>query len=276
MADIQTVRAGASAYGLANEWQHARARLDAVEGWLDPPTIRLLTALGVGSGWRCLEVGAGGGSIANWLCDRVGPSGHVLALDLNTRFLTGLDKPNLEVRQADITVDDLPTAAFDLAHVRLMLMHLTEQGRTEALRKMVAALKPRGHLLAEEMDFTTLTPDPACDPESAALLMRLLAAHNVALTQSSFDPTYGGKLSADLKASGLVDLESEALVRSCSGGSVGAVAWRLTLEQLRDRMLAAGAASDADLTAGLALFQDPRFRFNFQVTVSAWGREPAS
>jgi hypothetical protein len=41
----------------------------------------------VGPGWRCLEVGSGGGSIAAWLCDRVGPDGSVLATDLDIEEL---------------------------------------------------------------------------------------------------------------------------------------------------------------------------------------------
>jgi tRNA A58 N-methylase Trm61 len=56
-----------------------------------------LESLGVADGWRCLEVGAGGGSIAEWLCRRVGRKGAVLATDLDTRFLYALDFPNLEI-----------------------------------------------------------------------------------------------------------------------------------------------------------------------------------
>jgi 2-polyprenyl-3-methyl-5-hydroxy-6-metoxy-1,4-benzoquinol methylase len=33
-------------------------------------------------GWRRLEVGAGGGSIASWFAHRMGSEGHVLATDL--------------------------------------------------------------------------------------------------------------------------------------------------------------------------------------------------
>jgi tRNA A58 N-methylase Trm61 len=40
--------------------------------------------LGIAEGARCLEVGAGRGSIAAWLCRAVGPAGHVTATDLQT------------------------------------------------------------------------------------------------------------------------------------------------------------------------------------------------
>src|SRR5262245_60645354 len=92
----------------------ALGRLRALEAALDSGTIRFLEALGTCEGWRCLEVGAGAGSIAAWLCQRVGATGHVLATDLDTRFLDALDAPNLEVRRHDITTDELPEGAFDL------------------------------------------------------------------------------------------------------------------------------------------------------------------
>ncbi len=44
-----------------------RERLDLLERLSDPLSQRHLTALGIGQGWRCLEVGAGHGSVARWL-----------------------------------------------------------------------------------------------------------------------------------------------------------------------------------------------------------------
>ena len=75
------------AYVLDNADEQTSARFAALPRLYDPGTIRHLEQLGVGPGWRCLEVGGGGGSIAAWLSDRVGPTGHVLATDLDPRFL---------------------------------------------------------------------------------------------------------------------------------------------------------------------------------------------
>ena len=41
---------------------------------------------------HCLEVGAGGGSIAHWLCQAVGPTGRVLATDIDPG-LVAIDAP---------------------------------------------------------------------------------------------------------------------------------------------------------------------------------------
>ena len=74
-------------YTLDNAWEHARRRLGLIEASYDPGSTRRLQALGVGPGWRCLEVGAGGGSIARWLCSKVGRTGRVCAIDLDTHFI---------------------------------------------------------------------------------------------------------------------------------------------------------------------------------------------
>ena len=94
-------------YSFANEWHAARERLAAIETWLDPGTIRHLLACGVGEGWQCLEVAAGGGSIAAWLSHQVGSLGQVVATDINPRFLEELDLPNLEVRRHHLLQDAL-------------------------------------------------------------------------------------------------------------------------------------------------------------------------
>ena len=51
-------------------------RLKNLEAASDAFTIRHLEAVGVTTGWRCLEVGAGGGSIASWLAHCVGRVGQ--------------------------------------------------------------------------------------------------------------------------------------------------------------------------------------------------------
>lgn len=95
-------------YVLDNEWVHARERLSIFERLEDPGTIERLNEIGVGEGWHCLEVGGGGGSIAEWLCKCVGPTGRVVATDINTRFLDALDYPNLEVLEHNVVADKFP------------------------------------------------------------------------------------------------------------------------------------------------------------------------
>src|SRR5262249_17900158 len=71
-------------------------------------TRRIIAELGVKPGWHCLEVGAGGGNVAAWLCDRVGPDGHVLASDIDTRHLQRLDRRQLTILRPDFARDVAP------------------------------------------------------------------------------------------------------------------------------------------------------------------------
>ena len=94
-------------YLFTHEEKTERERLAAIEAACDPITIECLEKIGVADGWHCLEVGAGAGSIAEWLCQRVGANGRVLATELETKFLEAIDAPNLEVRRHDITEEEL-------------------------------------------------------------------------------------------------------------------------------------------------------------------------
>src|SRR5207253_1047892 len=126
-------------------------------------------------GWRCLEVGAGAGSVARWLAGKVGPSGTVVASDLNPRFLDDVPA-NVEVRQHDVAKDDLEVGAYDLVHSRLLLMHLPEPAG--ALEKMVRAVKPGGWLVTEEADWGLFALEGHPDaPWATTLVHDLFARH---------------------------------------------------------------------------------------------------
>jgi 2-polyprenyl-3-methyl-5-hydroxy-6-metoxy-1,4-benzoquinol methylase len=140
-----------SRYVFSNAWEMAERRLQMLEQEHDPTTKRLTLDLGVQSGWRCLEVGAGCGSIVRWLSEVVGQSGHISAVDIDTRFLDDLTGSNVEVRQLNVVTEALPATQFDFVHTRLLLMHLPE--RDEVVKKLVSALRPGGWILWEEQDL---------------------------------------------------------------------------------------------------------------------------
>jgi SAM-dependent methyltransferase len=258
-------------YAFDNAREIQRERLRALETLLDPGTIDQLEARGVSSGWKCLEVGAGGGSIAGWLSDRVGPEGSVLATDLDTTHLLELSRPNLEIRVHDVLRDELPEEEFDLVHLRLVLAWLRDP--SSALLRLVAALKPSGVLVAEEMDFVSVAVDPRVEPASAATFARVVAAHNELLeSEHAFDHTYGRRLAGDLEDAGLVEIGCAGRSAIWRGDGAGGRVWQLTLVQLRDGLVASRAVTAAEVDAAIALCGDPRLRFMSQLCVTAWGR----
>ena len=69
-------------YAMANvPGEDELSRLRMLEAINDPTTFRRLDAIGVAAGWRCLEVGAGGGSVARNLAARIGIGCRVVAAD---------------------------------------------------------------------------------------------------------------------------------------------------------------------------------------------------
>jgi SAM-dependent methyltransferase len=257
-------------YTFDNAWVQARERLGVIEATFDPGSIRHLERLGVAEGWRCLDVGAGGGSLAGWLCQKVGPTGHVLATDIDTRFLDRLDYPNLEVRRHDITRETLPDAAFDLVHCRFVLMHLAERDR--ALRSMVGALKPGGWLLVEESDAATWLADPRSG--GAALFSKGTAAVFQVQAAAGLDYTYGRRLYGDACAAGLLDVDAAGRVLMLRAQTPYARLWQLTIAQLRDRIVGAGLLTDEEVDRFLALHDDGDFVAMGWVVMAVWGRKP--
>jgi SAM-dependent methyltransferase len=267
------IGAGEPTYAFGNARDIQRERLRTLETLFDPGTIRLLEARGVARGWRCLEVGAGGGSIAAWLCDRVAPDGTVVATDLDTTVLNELSRANLEIRVHDVLEHDLPAGEFDLVHLRLVLAWL--QDPHMALQRLIAALKPGGWLVAEEMDFASAAPDPRMGAQASATFERVIDAHNQVLAaRHSFDPLYGRRVTGDLADAGLTDGGCEGRVSMWRGGEPGGRIWQLTIAQLREPMIEAGLIEAADVDAALALFADPRMSAMSPVLMAAWGRRP--
>ncbi|HEX5166055.1 MAG TPA: methyltransferase [Thermomicrobiales bacterium] len=236
----------------------------------DAGTIRHFEALGVDDGWNCLEAGAGGGSMTAWLCDRVGPDGSVVAVDINTRFVEDLDRPNLEVRQLNVVDEALPAGQFDLVHTRAVLAHLPN--REPAIDNLTNALAPNGWLLAEEMDFLSVAPVPGVDPAQADRFMKLVDAHHQALA-GKMDPFFGRRVTDALCQTGLDDIGSEGRTTIVRGGSPGATAWALTFEQLSETMLEHGWVRETELAEVYDALEDPSFAFQSMVFMAAWGRK---
>jgi SAM-dependent methyltransferase len=258
-------------YTFENSGTQAATRFSALADIFDPGTIRHLTNIGVGSGWRCLEVGAGGGSIATWLCDRVGGDGQVLATDIDTRFLEALNRSNLEVSRHDIASDPLPQAKFDLVHFRLVLGHLPN--RDEVLGRLVTALRPGGWILAEEFDSLSLRPDGSINDAETSL--KAFAAMQAVLERHGFDGYYGRRLVARLRAHDLAEISAEGRMFLYEGGTRGADLTHAGISQTRDEMIDAGAITPAEIERDLLQLSSSDFMMPSPIMWAVRGRRSA-
>lgn len=249
------------------------ARLAALEAEMDPRTFERLDALGVGRGegpWRCLEIGGGGGSVARRLAELVGPSGHVTATDLDTRFLDALDLPNVTVRRHDVVHDPLEPLAHDLVHCRLVLGHLADPAAVVA--KLAGSVAPGGVLLVEEFEYGPLQVADRTHPLAGAVT-RVNDALLVLTRRLGIDVELGRRLPDLLEAAGLVDVDHVGTLR-VTRGTPGPTMAKASTALLAPRLLDAGLVDEADLTAWFEALADPAFRMIDYALLAAWGNRP--
>jgi ubiquinone/menaquinone biosynthesis C-methylase UbiE len=252
------------------------ARVEAGERftWLaelfDGVTCGHFDRLGVRAGWRCWEVGAGGPSIPEALAAAVGPTGYVLATDINPSWLDPHGR--YEVLRHDIVADPPPQpGTFDLVHARLVLVHVPDRAR--ALATMVAALRPGGWLLVEDAD-TELQPLACLDEVGPAQQRanRLRRAVRELMTRRGADLRYGRTLPRVLRAAGLVDVSASGCFPV--GGLACDRLETATVRMVRAELLAAGLANDAEIDAHLAAVDAGELDLTLAPLISAWGRRP--
>ncbi|MBW2273770.1 MAG: methyltransferase domain-containing protein [Deltaproteobacteria bacterium] len=248
-------------------------RLGLLEARSDPLTRTHLAQVGIAEGWCCLEVGAGRGSVARWMAERVGPSGHVVAADLNPRFLWEHAGPNLEVREHNVIEQDFETESYDLVHCRALVMHLSQP--EEVLRRFAAALKPGGWLVVEEGDFGSFA---AVDPShpGAGDFDRVTRSMWDFLSQHDLmDGYFGRKLAGLFERTGLEAVGNEGFVHADRGGSPLARFWQLSIDVPGSELLTkAGVVTRPQIDAVLGLLGDPAFEFVGTTLYAAWGRKP--
>ncbi len=247
--------------------QEQPERLAGIEATWDPGTRALLDSLGIGRGWRCLEAGAGGGSIATWMAERVGPEGSVLAVDLDTTLVERLAGEVLEVRRHDLLRDELPADAFDLVHERSVLSWL---GESDALERLVASLAPGGWLLAEDFDWAISGFADSSSPTIAKAYEAIISL----LETVGYQRHYGRTLLRRLERAGLEETTSQGRSYVLRGGSPGTAFDRYSLLAHRDALVGPGALTESEFDEILRYLQDPDEHVLTPVLFAAWGCKP--
>jgi SAM-dependent methyltransferase len=206
-------------------------RLQLLEILFDPASRRHRSL--VQPGWRCLEVGAGRGSMVRWLAEQVGEHGHVVATDVDITYLERLDLPNVEVRRHNILEDQLESLgpqSFDLVSSRLMLFWLA--GRQEqAIRRMVECLRPGGWLVDEDGDWGTVAPIDPAHPIYEPY--RRIWREGQWWRDRGYDPLFGRKLPSLFERCGLGHIAHEVSAEVLRGTSSWGKWWLQTLEVMR-------------------------------------------
>lgn len=252
-------------YVFAEQWRRERERLAGVEAAMDPNTIEVLSRLKIGTGWRCAEVGAGAGSIAELLATWVGPAGQVVATDVNTQYLEALTAPNIQVRNHDLTRDPPPGEPFHLVHTRALIEHVDDPAA--AISRLAGWLRSDGILVVEDLDWTGLSPLTPAAPFHEVMATALRVANAAA----GYDAGFGRRLPALLHECGLTAIDAQSHGFVLRGGTPQIEAIKLIIERLAPAITASGLSPDV-LTEAVGLCDDPTFAVLSPNVVSAWGR----
>ncbi|WP_051265885.1 class I SAM-dependent methyltransferase [Nakamurella lactea] len=244
--------------------------MDLLSRLFDRHSFGVLEPVSIRAGQRCLDLGAGGGSVTRWLADRVGPAGEVVAIDIDTtRLATG---PGITVHRHDIN-DGLtgPLAGpYDLIHARLMLMHLPR--RDQILTGLVDALAPGGTLVVGDVSGRPLTVLSAGDARDLAVWERIqYLSHEVVSPAGGIDFGWAHRINEAMIGAGLVDIEGVEVSHTVSGGTPGALLHAVLNQQAHNQLLAAGA-EPWELARYQELARDPQFRTWFYQFVCLRGR----
>jgi ubiquinone/menaquinone biosynthesis C-methylase UbiE len=256
-----------------NTLAEEKKRLDEQAAIWDPYTRRYLEQLGIGPGWRCLEVGAGSGTMTRWIADRVAPNGSVVAADIDVRFLAHLDDPAIEVRQLDITSGDIEPDTFDLVYSRMVLMHLPN-AKTH-LATMVRAVRAGGWVLIQDVDLGYLETQHSTHftwpPTNRRFTVRIMKGLNGLLSMTGASTATARDHPRRMFELGLNDIGVESVNRMERGDAAGP--YKKAFERVKDYLQYAGVSQE-DAEKRLRQMDDPNITFSTGPMVSAWGRRP--
>ena len=147
------------------------------------PLATALDRLGIGPGWTCVDVGAGGGDVSVALAEIVGRDGRVYAVDSDPTTRDEVAESAaahsqvLAITQAgeDLRLPE----TVDLAFCRFLLLHVADPA--VVLRRMAVAVRPGGWVVAQEpitsagrIDGQPFSMPDARHPDVGAILPSLV------------------------------------------------------------------------------------------------------
>ena len=245
-----------------NQQEQELLRLRLIEKALDPVTISHLQATGIRKGWRCLEVGAGAGSVMQWMGSVIGDRGQVVAVDTNTNHIRHLSAVPYQVVEGDFLGVSLESE-FDLAHCRYVLIH--NRRCQDMLNRLCAIVKPGGFLVLEEPDFTSAK---LLNHVGDAAQQHVNNAICRMFEQMGLDPAFGLGLPRKLAGEGLRILRADSRIHLNRGGDPIARMMGESTRALRDKYVGTGEADGADIDKYIENANNDRFWSVYYSTVS--------
>ena len=235
----------------------------------------MLDRIGVGPGWRCLDLGCGPGGITDLLSARAGPTGRVVGVDADPVFLdharTEAHGRRVEFVLGNAYDTGLADGSFDLVHVRFVASTAGEPAAL--LQEAIRLTRPGGVVAFEEPDVSTLNcypPHPAWE--------RLRTAIEQAFACVGADVRLGQRLYSLARRAGLRDVEFRPFLVGVRSGDPMTSYLPATAESVRATLVGNGLIAPDELETALAACRAhlaaPETVFTTYTVSQVWGRTP--
>jgi ubiquinone/menaquinone biosynthesis C-methylase UbiE len=263
-------------YLFASKQEFSRLAIQA-RAWA-PAAALVLDEVGVGRGWRCVDVGCGAMGILPLLSARAGTEGAVVGLDKAPELVAaaralasaeGYD--NVELVVTDLWENDLPRASFDLVHARFFLPHAGDV--RGALQKLIELVKPGGVVLLQEPDHSSWNFHPDL-PE----WRRLLSIGETTMAKLGVDMNIGRRTFQLVRAAGLEDVKVRAAIIALQDRDPYMRMALTAVSTIREPILRMNEVSADELDALVAAVERhiddaETYQLSF-TTTQVWGRRP--
>jgi ubiquinone/menaquinone biosynthesis C-methylase UbiE len=238
----------------------------------------MLDQIGVGPGWRCLDLGCGPGGIIELLSVLTGVTGRVIALDADPVFLEhartlahdrGLG--NVDFVQGDAYCTGLARGTFKFVHARFVASIV---GRPEDLiREAIALTCPGGIVALQDPDISTLK----CFPPNAAW-DRLVQVLEQVFARVGNDVRLAQGLYQLVRRAGLEDVHYRPFLVGFRSADAMADFLPATVESVRRTIVHHRLIDEAELNAALIACRrhlaDPDTVSTYVTVAQVWGRQP--
>lgn len=258
--------------------QTERDRLLAQARQYEPAANAFLDRLSIKPGSCAIDIGCGPIGILDLLSQRVGPSGTVVGLEREARFVEmaraevarrGLT--NVTIVQADGIETGLEKGSFDLVHERLVMINVSS--REAFLTEMLSLLRPGGTIVLEDVDNVSWL----CQPAHPSWTVLLDAFHTI-FHVGGGDGFVGRRLPGFLKSAGIEDVQVNITVESPPQGDYRRTHLISLIDSVHDKIVAKGILDEPSLNKYREALQqhlaDPTTTVIDKLFVQAWGRKP--
>ncbi|MGE5166507.1 MAG: methyltransferase domain-containing protein [Sphingobacteriales bacterium] len=257
--------------------QTERDRLLAQAEQYAPTTSWLLDQIGIQPGWRTVDIGCGPIGILDLLSQRVGPTGAVVGLEREPRFvemaraeINGRGLENVTIVQADGLNTGLDKGSFDLVHERLVLINVS--ARETFLTEMLSLLRPGGTIALQDVDNVSWL----CQPAHPSWDILLNAFHTV-FHAGGGDPFIGRRLPVLLRAAGVQNIQTKVTVATPPPGDYRRTHLISLIDSIRDKVIAKGVLDEAKLNehrqALARHLEDPATTVIDKLLLQCWGQK---